>query len=153
MSIKTIVRKICISSCEGKYLDRDNANMLFLKSQRGSLRVQWKQYKLSECKRIFPATCKPTYKLWWNQWRNKSYCSTFELNVDTGVHKKKDTHSVRAKNADCTCIHSTKNKVQRWALWLSSCTYTFQTSSQGMRLHNFEFLFNAFWFSYFFGLN
>ena len=32
------------------------------------------------------------------------------------THKKNETHSVRAKNADCTCIHSTKNKVQRWAL-------------------------------------
>ena len=30
--------------------------------------------------------------------------------------QKKETHSVRAKNADCTCIHLTKNKVQRWAL-------------------------------------
>ena len=30
--------------------------------------------------------------------------------------QKKETHSVRAKNAGCTCIHSTKNKVQRWAL-------------------------------------
>ena len=30
--------------------------------------------------------------------------------------QKKETHSVAAKNADCTCIHSTKNKVQRWAL-------------------------------------
>ena len=29
---------------------------------------------------------------------------------------KNETHSVRAKNADCTCIHSTKNKVQRCAL-------------------------------------
>ena len=32
--------------------------------------------------------------------------------------QKKETHSVRAKNADCTCIdiHSTKNKVQCWPL-------------------------------------
>ena len=30
--------------------------------------------------------------------------------------QKKETQSVRAKNADCTCIHSLKNKVQRWAL-------------------------------------
>ena len=30
--------------------------------------------------------------------------------------QKKETHSVRVKNADCTCIHSTKNKVKRWAL-------------------------------------
>ena len=30
--------------------------------------------------------------------------------------QKKETYSLRAKNADCTCIHSTKNKVQRWAL-------------------------------------
>ena len=42
------------------------------------------------------------------------------LNVRTECRyryaQKKETHSVRAKNADCTCIHSTKNKVQRWAL-------------------------------------
>ena len=61
-SIKNIVREIYISSCEGKYPDRDNAKLFFLKSQRGRLRVQWKQYKLSECNRIFPGTCKPTYK-------------------------------------------------------------------------------------------
>ena len=30
--------------------------------------------------------------------------------------QKKETQSVFAKNADCTCIHSTKNKVQCWAL-------------------------------------
>ena len=30
--------------------------------------------------------------------------------------QKKETHYVRAKNADSTRIHSTKNKVQRWAL-------------------------------------
>ena len=60
--IKNIVREICISSCEGKYPDRDNKELFFLKSQRGSLRVQWKQYKLSECKRIYPGTSKPTYK-------------------------------------------------------------------------------------------
>ena len=44
------------------------------------------------------------------------------LNVRTECRykylQKKETHSVRAKNADCTCIdiHSTKNKVQRWPL-------------------------------------
>ena len=44
------------------------------------------------------------------------------LNVRTECRyryaQKKETHSVRAKNADCTstCIHSTKNKVQCWAL-------------------------------------
>ena len=42
------------------------------------------------------------------------------LNVRTECRyryaQKRETHSVRAKNADCTCIHSTKNKVQRWAL-------------------------------------
>ena len=42
------------------------------------------------------------------------------LNVRTECRyryaQKKETHSVGAKNADCTCIHSTKNKVQRWAL-------------------------------------
>ena len=62
-SIKNIVREICISSCEGKYPDRDNKKLFFLKSQRESLRVQWKQFKLSECKRIYPGTYKPTYKL------------------------------------------------------------------------------------------
>ena len=62
-SIKNIVREICISSCEGKYPDWHNAKLFFFKSQRGRLRVQWKHYKLSECKRIFPGTCKPTYKL------------------------------------------------------------------------------------------
>ena len=36
-SIKNIVREICISSCEGKYPDRDNKKLFFLKSQRGSL--------------------------------------------------------------------------------------------------------------------
>ena len=61
-----------------------------------------------------------------NQWRvglneNKevSFCkksSTFELSVNTGMHKKKKIHSVRAKNADCTCTHSTSNKIHRWAL-------------------------------------
>ena len=61
-SIKNIVREICISSCEGKYPDRDNAKFFFLRSQRGRLLVQWKQYKLSECKRIFPGTRKPKYK-------------------------------------------------------------------------------------------
>ena len=61
-SIKNIVREICISSCEGKYPDRDNAKLFFLKSQRERLRAQGKQYKLSECKRIFPGTCKRTYK-------------------------------------------------------------------------------------------
>ena len=60
-SIKNIVSEICISSCEGKYPDWHNAKLFFLKSQRGRLRV-WKHYKLSECKRIFPGTCKPTYK-------------------------------------------------------------------------------------------
>ena len=30
--------------------------------------------------------------------------------------QKKKTYSVRAKNVDCTCTQSTKNKVQRWAL-------------------------------------
>ena len=58
-SIKNIVGEICISSCEGKYPYRDNAKLFFLKSQRGRLRVQWKQCKLNECKRIFPGTCKP----------------------------------------------------------------------------------------------
>ena len=58
-SIKNIVREICISSCEGKYPYRDNAKLFFLKSQRARLRVQWKQCKLNECKRIFPGTCKP----------------------------------------------------------------------------------------------
>ena len=42
------------------------------------------------------------------------------LNVRTECRyryaQKKETHSVRAKNADCTSIHSTKNKIQRWAL-------------------------------------
>ena len=42
------------------------------------------------------------------------------LNVRTECRyryaQKKETHPVRAKNAGCTCIHSTKNKVQRWAL-------------------------------------
>ena len=42
------------------------------------------------------------------------------LNVRTECRyrfeQKKETHSVRAKNADCTCIHSTKNKLQCWAL-------------------------------------
>ena len=61
-SIKNIVREICISSYEGKYPDWHNAKLFFLKSQRGRLRVKWKHYKLSECKRIFPGTCKPTYK-------------------------------------------------------------------------------------------
>ena len=61
-AIKNIVTEICISSCEGKYPDRDNAKLHFLKSQWGRLRVQWKQYELSECERIFPGTCKPTYK-------------------------------------------------------------------------------------------
>ena len=61
-SIKNIVREICISSCEGKYPDRDNKKLFFLKSQRGSLQVQWKQLKLSECKRIYPGTGKPNYK-------------------------------------------------------------------------------------------
>ena len=61
-SIKNIVREICILSCEGKYPDRDNKKLFFLKSQRGSLQVQWKQFKLSECKRIYPGTCKPKYK-------------------------------------------------------------------------------------------
>ena len=60
-SIKNIVREICISSCDGKYPDRDNKKLFFLKSQ-GSLQVQWKQFKLSECKRIYPGTCKPMYK-------------------------------------------------------------------------------------------
>ena len=59
-SVKNIVREICISSCKGKYPDRDNGKLIFLKSQRGRLPVQWKQYKVSECKRIFPGTCKPT---------------------------------------------------------------------------------------------
>ena len=49
LSIKNIVREICISSCKGKCPDRDNGKLFFLKSQRGSLQVQWKQYKLSEC--------------------------------------------------------------------------------------------------------
>ena len=30
--------------------------------------------------------------------------------------QQKDTHSVRAKNANCTCTQSTKNNVQPWAL-------------------------------------
>ena len=42
------------------------------------------------------------------------------LNVRTECRyryaQKKEIHSVRAKNAECTYIHSTKNKVQRWAL-------------------------------------
>ena len=42
------------------------------------------------------------------------------LNVRTECRyryaQEKETNSVRAKNADFTCIHSTKNKVQRWAL-------------------------------------
>ena len=126
------------------------AKLFFLKSQRGRLRVQWKHYKLSECKRIFPGTCKPTYKSWWNQWRNRSYCWTLNRSnwMSIRIHaQKNETHSVRAKNADCTCIHSTKFKVQRWALWL--CTYTFQPCSQ------FPWVWDCwtFWFSSFFGLN
>ena len=35
--------QICISSCEGKFPDQDNAKLFFLKSHRGRLRVQWKQ--------------------------------------------------------------------------------------------------------------
>ena len=60
--IKNIVTEICISYCEGKYPDRDNKKLFFFKSQRGSLRVQWKQFKLSECKGIYPGTYKPTYE-------------------------------------------------------------------------------------------
>ena len=41
------------------------------------------------------------------------------LSVDTGMHK---IHSVRAKNADWTCTHSTKNKVQRWP-WVGPCDF------------------------------
>ena len=39
-SIKNIVREICISSCKGKYRDRDNGELFFFKSQRGRLRMQ-----------------------------------------------------------------------------------------------------------------
>ena len=42
------------------------------------------------------------------------------MNVRTvcryGYAQKKETHSVRAKNANCTCTQSTKNNVQPCAL-------------------------------------
>ena len=50
-SIKNIVREICISSCEGKYPDRDNVKSFFLKSQRGRFECSGNNIKLSECKR------------------------------------------------------------------------------------------------------
>ena len=49
-------------------------------------------------------------------------CIVELLNVRTECRyryaQKKETHSVRAENADCTCIdiHSTKNKVQHLPL-------------------------------------
>ena len=117
-SIKNIVREICISSCEGKYPDRDNTKFFFLRSQRGRLRVQWKQYKLSECKRIFPVRANLSINR--DEISDEMDRIVEFLNVRTECRyryaQKKETHSVRAKNADCTCIHSTKNKVQRWAL-------------------------------------
>ena len=62
------------------------------------------------------------------------------LNVRTDFRyryaQKKDTHSVRAKNADCTCV-SIQRKIQ------------FNVGPCDLAL----FLFNAFWFSSFFGLN
>ena len=64
------------------------------------------------------------------------------LNVPTVCQyryaQKKETHSVRAKDADCTCTQSTKNKVQRWALW--RCT-------------TINFYLTLFDFRLFFGLN
>ena len=89
-SIKNIVREICISSCEGKYPYRDNAKLFFLKSQRGRLRVQWKQCKLNECKRIFPGTCKPEI----SDEMDRIVELLNELNVDTGMQKK---------NSFCAC--------------------------------------------------
>ena len=62
---------------------------------------------------------------------------------------KKETHCVRAKNTDCTWIHSTKNKVQRWALWL--CTYTFQPCSQFPRVWDCS-TFNFYLMLFYFGL-
>ena len=42
------------------------------------------------------------------------------LNVRTECRyryaQKRETQSVRAKNVDCISIHTTKNKVQLWAL-------------------------------------
>ena len=62
------------------------------------------------------------------------------LNVRTECRyryaQKKESHSVLAKNADCTCIHSTKNKVQRWATLHLHISTLFPVS-QGMRLPNF----------------
>ena len=66
--------------------------------------------------------------------------------------QQKDTHYVRAKNANFTSTQSTKNNVQPWVLWLG--TSTFQPCSQfPMRLLNVEFFFNAFWFSSSLGLS
>ena len=45
---------------------------------------------------------------------------TFEIYLSIQVCKKREIHAVRAKNADCTCTHSTKNKIQHEAdraLW------------------------------------
>ena len=118
-SIKNIVREICISSCKGKYPDRDNGKLFFLKSQRGvcecsgnnlnSVKVRGYSQVRANLRRI-----------------NRDEISDEMdrivelLNVRNECRyryaQKKETHSVRAKNADCTCIHSTKNKVQRWSL-------------------------------------
>ena len=118
-SIKNVVRQICISSCEGKCPDQDNAKLFFLKSQGD----------VCECSRynINLVNVKGYFQVRANLRINRDEISDeidriFELSLNVRTEcryryaQKSETHCVRAKNADCTCIHSTKNKVQLWAL-------------------------------------
>ena len=118
-SIKNIVMEICISLCKGKYPDRDNESCSF-SNPKGDV---------GECSgnNINSVNVRGYSQVRANLRRiNRDEISDEMdrivelLNVRTECRyryaQKKETHSVRAKNADCTCIHSTKNKVQLWAL-------------------------------------
>ena len=117
-SIKDIVREIYISSCEGKYPDRDNAKLLFLKGDV----CECSGNNINSVNVIGYSQVRANLRINRDEISDEMDRIVDLLNVRTEspyrYAQKKETHSVRAKNADCTFIdiHSTKNKVQRWPL-------------------------------------
>ena len=59
-----------------------------------------------------------------------------ELCLSIQVCKGREIHAVRGKNADCTCTHSTKNKIQRGWYFYSGFAFLF-----------FSFFLFLFWLS------
>ena len=115
-SIKDIVREIYILLCEGKYPDWDNAKFL-----KGDV-CECSGNNINSVNVIEYSQVRANLRINRDEIGDQMDRIVDLLNVRTECRyryaQKKETHSVRAKNADCTCIdiHSTKNKVQRWPL-------------------------------------